>query len=182
MITSHIHKQVFIHHLFMTTQNTSRGKKPLLCIEDIKAVACSHLVAIPCQTESAGALPKLSMIYISVKLSRQIPVKLMLKKLLLQTSWSPPPMVPYFHRILYSSNQTNWLKGQNKYFLLLSPLPITKVRAEHLPRTSGCPKTLDKSSIYTNMQFKHVASVMYPGHITHARQLIWAQAGHLLSA
>lgn len=145
------------------------------------ALACSHRVSIPCQTKSTGALPELSLIHRSVKLSLQIPVKFTLKKLWRLVDLHHPRLL-YFHKIWYSYNQTKLLKGQSKKKLCLHLLSlVTKFRAKHLSGTSRCPKTLDKTNTI-HVQFTCITSVMYPGHIRHARQLIWAWPGHLLRA
>lgn len=41
MITARSHRQVFVYHLFMTTQNTSEGKK--LYIKGIKGISACEL-------------------------------------------------------------------------------------------------------------------------------------------
>lgn len=88
------------------------------------------------------------MIQRSVKLSLQTSMKLMLKKLLPQTRWPPPPRMPCFHRILHCNNKFTKRAKQKAAFLHLFSL-LTAFMTEHLPQTYGYPNTLDKSSIYT---------------------------------
>lgn len=136
-------------------------------------LGCSHLVSIPCHTKSAQAVPELSLIHRSVKFT--------LKKLWILVDPHHPRLL-YFHKIWYSYNQTNLLKGQSRKKLYLHLLSlVTKFRAKHLSGTSRCPKPLDKTNAI-HVQLTCLTSVIYPGHTRHARQLVWAWPGHLVRA